>query len=185
MRPKTLRITRAKAGLLVIDIQEKLLPLIHEKERLIQNSVRLIKAAQILSVPIFVTEQYRKGLGLTDKQVASAITGFAPIEKVTFSSCGAEGLVPALKERGLTDLLLCGMEAHICVLQTCLDLLDQGFNVFVVTDAISSRDPHNSSVAVDRMSAAGAVNVTIEMALFEMLERAATDDFKQILALVR
>src|SRR5436190_1534714 len=107
MRPKTLRITRAKAGLLVIDIQEKLLPLIHEKERLIQNSVRLIKAAEILSVPIFVT------------------------------------------------------------------------------DAISSRDPHNSSVAVDRMSAAGAVNVTIEMALFEMLERAATDEFKQILALVR
>ena len=185
MEQKIARLTRAKAGLLVIDIQEKLLPLIFEKERLVQNCVRLIKAVQILRLPIFVTEQYQKGLGLTDTRIASAITGFAPSEKVTFSSCGAAGLLSAIKGSGLTDLLLCGMEAHVCVLQTCLDLLDQSFNIFVVADAISSRDPQNCRVALERMRAAGAVIVTVEMALFEMLERAATEEFKQILALVR
>ena len=185
MPERFLRLNRAKAGLLVIDIQEKLLPLIFEKERLVQNCVRLIKAAQILGLPVFVTEQYRKGLGHTDQTVAAAFADFAPIEKVTFSSCGAEGLLPAIKDRGLTNLLLCGIEAHVCVLQTCLDLLEEDRNVFVVADAISSRDPENRKIAVERMRSAGAAIVTLEMALFEMLERAATDEFKQVLALLR
>lgn len=182
MRP---RIHRAHTALLVIDIQDKLLPSIYEKERLIKQSVLLIKGLQILGIPIFVTEQYRKGLGLTDKEVASAITGFAATEKVTFSACGAEGLIPALTGQGIRDLLLCGMETHICVLQSCLDLLDAQFNVFVVADAVSSRAPENSRIALDRMRDAGATIVTSEMVLFEMLERAATEEFKNVLALVR
>jgi len=185
MPEKCLRLNRAKAGLLVIDIQEKLLPLIFEKDRLVQNCVRLIKAAQILGLPVFVTEQYRKGLGPTDQTVAAAVADFAPIEKVTFSSCGAEGLLPAMNDRGLTNLILCGIEAHVCVLQTCLDLLEENRSVFVVADAISSRDPENRRIALERMRSAGAEIVTVEMALFEMLGRAATDEFKQILALLR
>ena len=185
MKQKPIRLRRAKAGLLVIDIQEKLLPAIFEKERLIRNSSLLIKGAEILGVPIFVTEQYRKGLGLTTPEIASAIAGFAPVEKVTFSACGAAGLVSTLKSKSITDVLLCGMEAHVCVLQTCLDLVEDGFNVFVVADAISARNPENSRLALNRMSGAGALIMSTEMALFELLERAATEEFKQILSLVR
>lgn len=185
MKRKPSRLRRAKTALLVIDIQDRLLPAIFEKERLVRNSVLLIKGATILGLPIFVTEQYRRGLGLTTLEIASAIAGFAPIEKVTFSSCGAPGLVTTLKQRGLIDVLLCGMEAHVCVLQTCLDLVGDGFNVFVVADAVSARNPENSRLAIDRMRSAGALIVSTEMVFFELLERAATDEFKQILALVR
>lgn len=185
MEKKPTRLRRANAGLLVIDIQDNLLPLIFEKERLVRNSVLLIKGAQVLKLPIFVTEQYRKGLGLTTPEIASAIAGFAPVEKVTFSSCGAPGLVATLKSSGITDVLLCGMETHVCVLQTCLDLLVDSFNVFVVADAVSARNPENTRLAMDRMRGAGALIVSTEMVFFELLERAATDEFKQVLALVR
>jgi nicotinamidase-related amidase len=185
MKQEPPRLKRAHAGLLVIDIQDKLLPFMFEKERLVRNSVLLIKGAEVLKLPVFVTEQYRKGLGLTTPEIASAIAGFAPVEKVTFSSCGAPGLIATLKSKGITDLLLCGIEAHVCVLQTCLDLLKDGFNVFVVADAISARNPENTRLAMDRMRDAGALIVSTEMVFFELLERAATDEFKQILALVR
>ena len=185
MKQEPPRLKRAHAGLLVIDIQDKLLPFIFEKERLVRNSVLLIKGAEVLRLPVFVTEQYRKGLGVTTPEVASAIAGFAPVEKVTFSSCGAPGLNETLKAKGITDLLLCGIEAHVCVLQTCLDLVKDGFNVFVVADAVSARNPENTRLAMDRMRSAGALIVSTEMVFFELLERAATDEFKQILALVR
>jgi len=185
MQKKPLRITRAKAGLVVVDIQERLLPLIFEKERLVQNTVLLLKGAAILGLPVCVTEQYRKGLGLTAPEIAAAIAGFAPMEKVTFSACGAAGFRAALEAKNITDVILCGMEAHVCILQTCLDLLEQRFRVFVVADAVSSRTPENHRLGVERMREAGAVIVSTEMALFELLERAATEEFKQILALVR
>jgi nicotinamidase-related amidase len=185
MKQEPQRLRRANAGLLVIDIQDKLLPFIFEKERLVRNTVLLIKGAEVLKLPIFVTEQYRKGLGLTAPEIASAIAGFAPVEKVTFSSCGAPGLIETLKSKGITDLLLCGIEAHVCVFQTCLDLVRDGFNVFVVADAVSARNPENTRLAMDRMRGAGALIVSTEMVFFELLERAATEEFKQILALVR
>jgi nicotinamidase-related amidase len=185
MRDKTQRLTRSKAGLLVIDIQEKLLPAIFEKERLVRNSVLLMKGLNLLKVPVFSTEQYRKGLGLTVPAIASAIEGFAPIEKVTFSACGAAGLMEMFAQRGITNLILCGMEAHVCVLQTCLDLLDSGRRVFVAADAVSSRTAENYRLGLERMRDAGAVIASSEMALFELLGRAATDEFKQVLGLVR
>jgi nicotinamidase-related amidase len=185
MSQKLQRLNRTGTGLLVVDIQEKLLPHIFEKERLIRESVRLIKGVSILSLPIFVTEQYRKGLGLTPPEIASIINGFAPIEKDTFSACGAEGLLAGLKTKGIRDLLLCGMEAHICILNSCLDLLEAGFGVFVVADAVSARNPENTNLAFQRMREAGAVIVSIEMALFELLGGARTDEFKQVQALIK
>ncbi len=185
MKQNPLRIRRAHAGLLVIDIQDKLLPFIFEKERLVEKCALLINGAEVLKLPIFVTEQYRKGLGLTTPEIASVITGFAPVEKITFSSCGAPGMMDTLKSKGITDLLLCGIEAHVCVLQTCLDLVKDGFNVFVVADAVSARNPENTRLAMDRMHDEGALIVSTEMVFFELLERAATEEFKRILALVR
>ena len=170
---------------MVVDIQERLLPAIYERERLVQNTALLIKGAVILGLPLFATEQYRKGLGTTVPEIAGAIPGFAPIEKVTFSVCGARGLVAGLKAKKVSQVLLCGIEAHVCVLQSCLDMLEQGFQVFVAADAISSRTAENYRLGTDRMRETGATIVSTEMALFEMLEKAGTDEFKQVLALVR
>src|SRR4029078_6842929 len=119
MSSKPNRLDRAATALLVVDIQDRLLPQIFEKERLIRESARLIQGAALLKIPIFVTEQYRKGLGLTTPEISSLIKEFAPIEKETFSACGAEGLVQKLKSRNIRDILLCGMESHICILNTC------------------------------------------------------------------
>ncbi len=182
---KSHRINRAQAGLVVVDIQEKFVPVIHELPRLIKNSLRLIKGAAILRVPVFATEQYRKGLGATVPEVAAAIPNFAPMEKNSFSCCGAPGFIEALRGKGVQDVVLCGIEAHVCVTQTCLGLLEAAFRPFVVADAISSRTPENHRLGVERMRAAGAVIVSTEMILFELLERAGTDEFKQMLTLVK
>ena len=179
------RLTRAKAGLVVVDIQERLLPLIFEKERLVHNTVLLIKGAAILRLPIFATEQYRKGLGATTPEVAAAIAAFAPMEKVTFSALGAAGFTAALKAKNVSDVILCGMETHVCVLQTCLDLLDKRLRVFVAADAVSSRTSENHRLGLERMRDAGAVIVTTEMVLFELLGKAGTAEFKQILELLK
>jgi nicotinamidase-related amidase len=185
MQKKSLRLTRAKAGLVVVDVQERLLPAIFEQQRVVQNTVRLIQGAAVLQVPIFVTEQYRKGLGPTVPEVAVAVPEFAPMEKLAFSACGATGFIPALEHAKVSEVILCGIEAHVCVSQTCLDLLEKGLRVFVTADAVSSRTPENYSAGLDRMRAAGAVIVSTEMTLFELLERAGTDEFKQILNLVK
>jgi nicotinamidase-related amidase len=179
------RIQRAQAGLVVVDMQEKFAPVIHEWARLMQNSLRLIQGAAILRVPVFATEQYRKGLGATVPEIASAIPGFAPMEKNAFSCCGAAGFIEALQAKGVKDVILCGIEAHVCVTQTCLGLLEAGFRPFVVADAISSRTPENHRWGVERMRDAGAVMVSTEMILFELLGRAGTDEFKQMLTLVK
>jgi len=185
MQKTSLRLTRSKAGLVVVDVQERLLPAIFERQRVVQNTVRLIQGATILQVPIFATEQYRKGLGATVPEVAAAIPGFAPLEKVAFSACGAAGFVPALKGKRVSAAIVCGIEAHVCVSQTCLDLLDEGFRVFVAADAVSSRTPENYRFGLDRMRAAGAVIVSTEMVLFELLEQAGSAEFRQILSLVK
>ena len=185
MHKKSLCLRRARAGLVVVDIQERLLPAIYEKERVVQNSLRLIQGAGILHVPVFATEQYRKGLGPTEPELAAAIPGFAPLEKLAFSACGQAGFVAVLKRAKVSEAILCGIEAHVCVTQTCLDLLDRGVRVFVVADAVSSRTPENYRLGVERMRAAGAVIVSTEMVLFELLEQAGTDEFKQVLALIK
>lgn len=182
---KPRRIARTNAGLVVVDIQERLLPSIFEMERLVQNALRLIKGAAILRLPIFATEQYRKGVGNTVPEIASAIPAFAPMEKTAFSCFGAPGFVEALRAKGVRDVMLCGIEAHVCVLQTCFDLLEDGFHPFVVADAISSRAAENHWLGVARMRDAGAVIVSTEMILFELLQRAGTNEFKQVLALVK
>jgi len=182
---KTQRIVRAKAALVVIDIQERLLPMIFESERVVRNAVRLIKGARVLGIPVLVTEQYKKGLGATTAAVAAEIAGFTQMEKIAFSACGAAGFEKALKAKKISDVILCGIEAHVCVSQTCLDLLDKGFRVFVVVDAMSSRTTDNHFIAVERMRDAGGVVASTEMVLFELLEKAGTDEFKQILPLVK
>jgi nicotinamidase-related amidase len=179
------RLRRSTAGLLVIDIQEKLLPAICEQDRVVATTRQLIQGAQVLGMPVFVTEQYRRGLGPTVPAIAETIHEFAPIEKLTFSACAAPGLMAALATRGVQQVLVCGIEAHVCVCQTALDLLAAGVPTFVAGDATSSRTLANHRYALERLRDAGAVVVSTEMALFELLECAGTEAFKRMLALVR
>src|SRR5512138_475624 len=178
MQTNCRRLSRERAALLVIDIQERLLPAIWEKERVVRNAVTLAKGAAVLGLPVLATEQYRKGLGATVPEVAAAIPRFAPLQKLAFSACGAEGLIPALRAAAISDVVLCGIEAHVCVTQTCLDLLDDAFGVFVAADATSSRTPENHRFGIERMRDAGAAILSTEMALFELLREAGTDAFK-------
>lgn len=179
------RLARTHAGLLVVDIQERLLPSMCTPRSVVDNAVRLARGAAILGLPLWVTEQYRKGLGPTVPEVVAAIPEFAPIEKLTFSAARAEGLPAALDSRSVADVILCGIEAHVCVTQTAFDLLAGGRRVFVVADATSSRTADNHRIGLDRMRHAGAIVVSTEMILFELLERAGTDEFKQMLPLVK
>lgn len=179
------RLKRAQVVLLVVDIQERLLPAMHESGRVIQNAVRLAKAAQVLGLPVWVTEQYRNGLGPTIPELAGVIPGFSPVEKMAFSALGADGLRRRFRDFNIQQALICGIEAHVCVTQTCLDMLEIDLQPFVVADAVSSRNPEDCRLGLDRMRHAGGVIVSAEMALFELLERAGTTEFKQILQLVK
>jgi nicotinamidase-related amidase len=179
------QLSRSKTGLLVVDIQERLLPAMFAGAAVVQNSVRLIKGAAVLGLPVFATEQYRKGLGVTVPEVAAALGKVTPIEKMSFSACGAAGLLEGMKAREVSQVLLCGIETHVCVSQTALALLAAGLEVFAVADATSSRAPENHGLGLERMRDAGATVVSTEMALFELLEKAGTEEFKQILALVK
>jgi nicotinamidase-related amidase len=179
------RIARNRAGLVIVDMQERLLPSIFEGERVVQNVVLLARAAALMGQPIFATEQYRKGLGPTVPEVAAAISGFAPIEKIAFSVCEASGFLIAMEYHRITDIILCGIEAHVCVLQSCLDLLDQKRRLFVVADATSSRTSENHRFAIERMRQARATIVSTEMIIFELLQRAGTDEFRKLLPLLK
>lgn len=185
MQTNCRRLSRDRAGLVVVDIQERLLPAMADKERLLRNSATLLRTAAILHLPVFVSEQYRKGLGPTVPELAAAVSNFSPFQKVRFSACGAEGFVAALQSAGVSDVVLCGIEAHVCVTQTCLDLLDAAFGVFVVADATSSRTHENHRFGIERMRDAGAAIVSTEMAIFELLQGAGTEDFRQVLPVIK
>jgi nicotinamidase-related amidase len=179
------RVDRKRAALVVIDLQQKLLPAIYQKERVLENSLRLIRGATLLGVKVLATEQYPRGLGATAPEIASAIPGFSPAEKLAFSACGAEPLMDSLRTSGTRDLILCGIEAHVCVSQSCLDFLDAGFRVLVAGDATSSRTPENHACGLERMRQAGAILVSTEMILFELLQGAGTEEFKKLLPLIK
>jgi len=179
------RIRRAAAGIAAIDMQERLLPAISNSDAVLTGVARLLRGASVLKVPIVTTEQYPRGLGHTVEAVTSLIPGFAPLEKTVFSACGAAGFSAALEKAHVLDVILCGVEAHVCVYQTCLDLLAAGYRVFVVADAVGSRTPENCRIGLERMHHAGAAIVSVEMALFDLVGEAGTLEFKQILSLVK
>jgi nicotinamidase-related amidase len=166
----------------VIDIQEKLLPPIHEKERLVRNSQLLIRLANMLSMPVVVTTQYAKGLGQTVPEIMSLLPGAKPVDKMEFGCFGNGEFCSAISMlSGRNTLLLCGMETHICVMQTALGALNQGLNVHVAADAVGSRTELNWKLGLERMKEAGTVISSTEMMIYELLGRSASPVFKEIL----
>ncbi len=176
-----------ECALVVVDIQEKLLPPIFNKEQLVSNSQLLVRFAQIFNIPVLLTTQYTKGLGPVVAEIASLVPGTAPIDKMEFSCFGKDTFCNAVKSLPgqRNTMLLCGMETHICVLQTALAALNNGYLVHVASDAIGSRAIWNWRVGLDRMRSAGCVISSTEMMMYELMRRSGTDEFKQILAYLR
>ncbi len=170
-------------ALLVVDVQEKLLPAIAGNRRVAWNCRRLVDGAKVLGLPVAATEQYPQGLGPTVPELAERL-GEVP-SKLTFSCGGCPGVFADLQERGIQKLVVCGIEAHVCVQQTVFDLLAGGWRVYLAVDAVGSRFEIDYRTALSRMDSAGAALTTTESALFEWCEIAGTPQFKQISRLVR
>ncbi len=171
--------------LIVIDMQERLVPAMQAPAKTIKNAATLMRAANLLSVPVLLTEQYPKGLGRTVPELLRW-AGDAPVlEKLHFSCMKDLRFAEHFKSLARRQAIIAGMEAHICVLQTGMDLMQQGFEIFIVTDATSSRTPESEKACLDRLSAAGAGIVTTEMVVFEWLGKAATAEFKELLPLMK
>lgn len=181
--PKILQ--RENTALLVIDIQERILPVIFEHERVVENAVKLINGFKILNVPVYFTEQYPKGLGPTEPKIKSALGNAEAIQKMSFSCCGAGNLFDELKSKNIKQIVVCGIESHVCVMQTVLDLIANGFQVQVAADAVSSRRKFDYETALRRMENNGAEITLTESVLFEMLNVCGTDEFKAISKMVK
>ncbi len=174
------RITSDDTVLLIIDIQDRLAAVMDEREMVVRNTTHLIELSKLFDIPLVLTEQYPKGLGPTVSEIRDALKEYQPIEKLTFSCCGAEGFLEAIKKTNRKKVLVTGMETHICVLQTCLDLLDEGLEVYLIADALTSRRPYDKSIALDMLREAGGMVTTTEAVLFQVLKKAGTEEFKII-----
>lgn len=168
-----------------IDFQEKLMPAMSDRDITEDRASRLAKGLRALGIPPVVTQQYTKGLGKTVESIASAIGEFEPVEKTTFSSMRNEDFVARIRNSGRKNIIVCGVEAHICVQQTVLQLLETGYNVYVPADCISSRSKEDCLFAIARMEKAGAVISTYEALLYEILEDSRAPEFKTISAIVK
>jgi len=191
-----------QSALVIIDVQEKFRNHISTFEPMVKNIVRLVNACKILSIPIFVTEQYPKGLGVTILEIQNALDAaatekseklekleksvkFEKFEKSAFSSCASEEFLDALDKSGRWQLIVCGIEAHVCVNQTVHDLIASDYSVHLVEDAVSSRDLANKETALRKMALAGAIPSCTEMALLELVRDSADPNFKVIQNLIR
>ena len=173
------------SSLLIVDIQARLLPKMSAADAVVANAAVLLKAAARLDIPVLVSEQYRKGLGPTVAALEPLLPAGNVIEKMTFSCMAEADFAARFRALGRAQAVVAGIEAHVCVLQTAEQLLDDGVRVFVVADATSSRVPLSHERALQRLRAAGAVIVTTEMVVFEWLRRAGTPEFKEISALIK
>jgi len=171
--------------LLVIDFQERLMPSIHDHEELARKSAVFIEGCRVLGLPVITTQQYTKGLGDTIPAIKEALAEFSAVEKISFSCCGNTEFKEKLSGAGKKHVLVTGIEAHICVQQTVLDLLDGGYSVYLIADCIGSRSEFDFLYAVRRMENAGAIVTTMESALFEMLVSADHPKRKEISNLVK
>ena len=171
---------RNKAALVIVDIQERLVVAMDQKENVTTNCLHLIEAAKLLKIPTVVTEQYPKGLGPTIHELKDAVPVYAPLEKITFDCCRGDGFLEKIASLGKKQIILTGMETHVCVLQTCLGLLKEGYTVHLVSDAVCSRKQTDYKTARELMRDAGAVITCTETVLFQLLEKAGTPEFKAI-----
>ncbi len=178
-------ITPRKTLLLLIDVQGRLAESVFQPEALAKNIGKLLRACAILDLPVLVTEQYPKGLGYTLDSLMALLAGNVPVEKKTFSCCGTPEFMRQLRSFNRNDILVVGIETHVCVYQTSVELLEFGYNVHLVTDCVSSRSEENKLLGIRCIEKAGASLTSTEMALFELLRTAEGEEFKKILQIVK
>ncbi|GAB4454654.1 MAG: hydrolase [Anaerolineae bacterium] len=179
-------LNKDNTALLVIDVQGRLAEVMHDKERLFANVDRIIRGAKVLNLPIIWTEQVPEKLGATTPAIAELLRDVAqPITKSSFSCCGVTSFNQQLAATGRRQILVAGIEAHVCVYQTALDLLERGYHVELVTDAVASRSADNRLLGIERIKEAGATLTSTEMALFELLRAAEGPQFKEITKIVK
>jgi len=184
MHPKILE--SSKTVLVVIDVQEAFRSVVNDFALIASNIAIAVRGFQILDVPVIVTEQYPKGLGRTAEEILLAFTDEPEIfEKTTFSACGNEGFVEKLRSLNASQIVLCGVEAHVCVSQTAHDLLDQGFQVHLLEDSTSSRYEHDKKAGLTKMHSSGVIPSSFEMALFELMSDSKHEKFKEIQSLIK
>ena len=173
-------------ALVIVDIQEGFRNAIPDFALIASRASTVTRAFQLLALPVIVTEQYPKGLGKTAEEIHLVLPDdYEVIEKTTFSSCGSEAFVTKLTALGIRQIVLCGLETHVCVNQTAHDLLDRGFQVQLLIDCVCSRFEHDKVAGISKMQASGVVNSSIEMALFELMNGAGHEKFKEVQALVK
>lgn len=171
--------------LLVIDVQGKLASLVHESAEVERNISKLVRACRVLEVPVIYTEQYPEGLGRTVEPLRKLFEGEAPFEKTAFSCCGSEDFMSHLRQLNRNEIMVTGIETHICVYQTSVELIEYGYNVHLVTDAVSSRTVKNRDMGIHCIENAGAWLKTTEMAIFELLRVAEGERFKKISRIIK
>ena len=180
-----MRILRENTLALIIDVQDRLFPHIYENETLEKNLIVLISGLKVLELPTLYTEQYPKGLGHTISSINELLIGRIPIEKTAFSCCDEPVLLKSIVDSGKENIIVAGIESHVCVLQTVIDLLQRGLRPVVIEDCVSSRKPNDKKIALKRMWREGAIVSTTESILFELTRISGTEQFKSISKLVK
>jgi nicotinamidase-related amidase len=180
-----MRIKKENSIAVVVDIQSRLFPIIHDHDTILKNNRILISGLKALKVPIVVTQQYTKGLGGTVPEIEEVLGAYKHIEKTAFSCCDEPRFNEDLALAARSFVVVTGIEAHVCVMQTVNDLIAQGYKPIVVEDCIGSRKPNDKKIAVERMRQAGALITTYESILFELLKYSGTDEFREISRLVK
>lgn len=179
-------LSRDRAVLIIFEMQERLLPAVHEHKDVLKNIQNMVRSARILDVPIILTEQYPKGLGPTVPELMEVLgEDVKPIEKLSFSAFGSDEFKDKLKYLDAKTLILCGLECHICINQTAHDALQEGYRVHVLADGTSSRTKKNYKLGLKKMRQGGAVITSTETALYELMEVAKTDEFNGILKVLK
>lgn len=178
-------LTRETALFLIIDIQGNLAHAMYEKNLLFENLSKLIRGASALEIPLIITEQTPAKLGPTIPEISSLVRDFNPIPKTAFNCCGEELFAKALARAGRPQVAIAGIESHVCVYQTTVDLVARGYEVHVISDCISSRTPENRMIGIERMIAEGGKRSSTEMVLFEIMKAAEGDTFRQLVKIVK
>lgn len=172
-------------GIVILDVQEKLMPVMGRKDRVVDNILKLIYLSKLYNLPLILTEQYPKWLGPTISEVKEALDTYEPLEKMHFNCCDADIFNARLKSEGFTNIILTGVESHICICLTCFSLLEKGYNVHVPQDAIDSRTDENWHIGLELMRGAGAQVTSTETVIYQILKKAGTKEFKAILKITR
>ena len=180
-----MRIMNKETVGLIVDLQIRLLPHMVRSETLIGKCITLIKGLKLLEVPIIYTEQYPKGLGCTDERIQKLLTPMQAIEKIAFSCCGEPAMIDLLQTFKRKTVLVAGIETHVCILQTVLDLIDAGYAPVIVEDCVGSRSENDKNIALNRIRGSGGCITTVESLLFEVMGTAKHPQFKEVTKLVK